>query len=197
MSDNNQNQHGFTLAELTVVMVLIGILVSFTYTFFNMTIAQYFTLQRDGDAFYSLSQNYQRLANVLRGITGITSASDNDLICYAYFAPDDTYVSQIHYYISGGNMLADVTPMTANPPSGSLLTSKKKTFTIIEHFYARPGINTFTYMDANATVLTTPVSDLNSIKGIKVSLAVSSVAPNTDTQALTIQISIRNRKTNL
>lgn len=192
-----RNQSGFTLAEIMVATVLIGIVVSFTYTFFNMTINQYFTLQRDADAFYSLSQNYQRLANVLRGTTDIVSADNSDIVCYAYFAPDDTYVSQIHYYISNGNLLADVTPMSANPPGGSLITAKQKTFTVIEKFYAQPGVNLFTYLDANGTTLTVPISDLNTIKQIKVSLAVSSAAPNTDTQALTVQISIRNRKTNL
>jgi len=192
-----KNQSGYTIAELAVVMVLVGIMVGFTYTFFNSTIYQYFTIQRDADAFYSLAQNYQRLANVLRGATGINSASNNDLDCYAYFAPDDTYVSDIHYYISNGSLLADVTPMTANPPNGSPITAQKKTYTVIDKFYSQPGVNLFTYLDANGAVLTTPVSDLNTIKGIKISLAVSSAAPNTDTQALTVQISIRNRKTNL
>jgi len=195
---HHQNEDGFTISELTVVMVLIGILVGFTYTFFNSTINEYFAMQRSSDAFYSLSQHYQRLANVLRGITGISSATDNDLVCYAYFSPRDAIVSQLHYYISGGNMLADVTPMTADPTAGGTpITAQKKTYTIINQFYSAPGVKTFVYLDANGSTLTTPISDLNAIKGIVVHLAVSAAAPNTDTQALTVQVSIRNRKTNL
>jgi len=193
----HKNQKGFTLSELMVVMVLIGIMVSFTYTVFNMSINQYFELQRDGDAFYSLSQHYQRLANVLRGSTGITNAASSDLTVYAYFSPNDSTVSQIRYYISGTSMMADITPMTANPPGGTPLTAQKKTYTIIPNFYSAPGVDTFVYLDAANTVLTPPISDLNTIKAIKINLAVSSVKPSISHQALTIQISLRNRKTNL
>lgn len=194
---HKMGQSGFTIVELIIAMVLLGIVVGFTYTFFNTTINQYFGLQRDADAFYSLAGHYQRIANVLRGVTDVTSAEANEITTYAYFSPNDANVSIIRYYIENGDMLAEVTPMTANPPAGTPLDGEKRTYTIINDFYSASGVDTFVYLDAGGTALTLPISDLHTIKGIKVNLAVASEAPSTNTQALTLQVSLRNRKTNL
>lgn len=192
-----KDKSGFTLIEILVVITLIGIITVFATTFFITTIDQYFALQQNATAFNDLSSHYQRLANVIRGITGINSAAANDLNIYAYFYPNDTYVSLVHYYISGGKLLADVTPMTANPPSGTPITANKKTYTIIDQFVSISGVDTFVYLDAGNATLASPVSSLNSIKAIKVNLAVPSKAPTNTNQSLTLQLSLRNRKTNL
>lgn len=188
---------GFTIIELLVVISLVAIVSTFAFTFFNTSINQYLSLQQNSDAFNDLSSHYQRLANVLRGLTDISSASDNDLTVYAYFSPNDAYASLIHYYITGGKLLADVTPLTANPPNGTLITSQKKTYTIINQFVSIPGVPTFVYIDAANTILTTPVVDQHTVKSIKVNLAVPSKSPSLTNQSLTLQVSLRNRKTNL
>lgn len=193
----NLAQRGFTIVELTVVILLVGIISTFAFTFFNTSTNQYLALQQDADSFNGLASHYQRLANVLRGLTDITAASANEITLYAYFSPNDAYVSLIRYYIYQNKMLADVTPLTSNPPNGTLITSSQKTYTIINNFYSTPGVDTFVYLDSSGSTLALPISDLHTIKGLTVNLAVPSKSPSNTSQALTLQVSLRNRKTNL
>lgn len=191
---------GFSIAELVIGLAVIGILIVILYPFFNQTIRQFFTLEQEGLMFSQLSIQSQRVAKVLRGATDVTQAQSSEVTVYAYFAPNDTYVSLIHYYKNGAGtrLLADVTPMTANPPAGTLITAQKRTVTIIENFYSAPSVNTFEYLDAAGTTLTTPIADLHTIKGMRVNLAVPITLPSqTGNDTITSQVSLRNRKTNL
>jgi prepilin-type N-terminal cleavage/methylation domain-containing protein len=190
-------QKGFTIIELTVVITVIGVISTTFFVFFNDSLSQYLALQKDGSDFSDLAIQSQRIAQVLRGTTGIISESADDITCYAYFYPNDAYVSQIRYYKNGNNtkLFADVTPMSANPPIGSLITAQKKTYTIIPNFYQSPTLSTFVYLDANGNALTLPIADEQSIKGIQVNLAVQGA--HSSDQAINLQVSIRNRKTNL
>jgi len=194
---NTRRQRGFTLVELMIIIVLTGIMVTTFFAFSNDSISQYLALQKDGTDFTDLSYQSQRIGNVLRGLTDITSESADEITCYAYFSPNDAYVSLIHYYKNAGNtqLLADVTPMTANPPIGTLITSQKRTYTIINNFYQASGVSTFVYLDDSGSPMTLPVADEHAIKGIQVNLAARG-ANNSD-QTLSVQVSLRNRKTNL
>jgi prepilin-type N-terminal cleavage/methylation domain-containing protein len=195
-----KQQAGFTLIELLIGMVVLGVLTTSFVTFFNTSISQYLSLHRDSMAFGDLSTQSQRIANVLRGLTDITQAENNEITVYAYFAPNDTYVSLIHYYLTDSNtkLKADVTRMSANPPTGTPVAGSTKTFTIIDGFHLATNLNTFTYIDGGGTVLTPPISEQHTIKSIKVALSVPSKAPvaNSDT-TMVVQVSLRNRKTNL
>jgi type II secretory pathway pseudopilin PulG len=189
---------GFTLVELLVVIVLAVLLFIVFGTFFTNNLLLYSKYQSDASNFTELANQSQRVADVLRGLTDIISESSNDLSVYAYFSPADTYVSIVHYYLnsSGTKLLADVTPMTANPPTGSPITSSLKTYTIISNYYQAPGTSLFTYYDASGDVLTLPIADEHSIIEIGVNLA----EPGSHTangQQLGVTVSLRNRKTNL
>lgn len=200
MLQTRPNQNGFTIIEMIVVLLVIGIITTTFVTFFNTSISQYLSLHRDSVAFGDLATQSQRIANVLRGATDITQAENNEITVYAYFAPNDTYVSLIHYYLTNSNtkLLADVTRMSANPPTGTPVSGSTKTFTIIDNFYLSPTLNMFTYYNGGNTVLVPPLSDLHSVKAIKVSLAVPSKSPvATSETTMTVQVSLRNRKTNL
>ena len=190
-------QHGLTIIELLVAMVLAGIMSITFFTFFNSSFSGYLSLQKDGSNFTDIAGQSARIANVLRGLTDIVSDSSDDITCYAYFAPNDKYVSLIHYYKNATNtqMFADVTPMTANPPIGSPITTKKKTFLIISSFYQSPSLKTFVYLDDTGSPLTLPISDEHTIKGIQVNLAAT--GSDSSNQAISLQVSLRNRKTNL
>ncbi|MDB5181631.1 MAG: hypothetical protein JWP13_394 [Candidatus Saccharibacteria bacterium] len=191
---------GFTLVELTVVITLVGLIATSAYTFFNTSFSQYLSLQAEGSSFTELATQSQRVANVLRGTTDILSASKDEIDCYAYFSPSDAFVSRIRYYKADNNtkLLADVTRMTANPPTGVLIPESTQTFTIIDNFRNQAGVNTFSYLNASGGVLAMPISDLRTIKGIQVTLVShgGNLSANSS-QTISLQVSLRNRKTNL
>ncbi len=198
--DHATGQAGFTLVELIVVMI-ISLLVSGSLVVFATTSFHgYFTLQQSGTAFGELAQASQRVESVVRGLTDITGASGTDMTIYAYFYPSDTYVSLVHYYenAAGTTLYADVTPMTANPPQGQPITAQKKTYTIIDSLVPIASTQTFVYLDSAGNSLSTPISDLHTIKGVQINMAVAgySRAPGTNNQ-LSLQVTLRNRKTNL
>lgn len=189
---------GFTLVELLITISLVAILFISFGTFFTNYLILYSKYQQDSGNFSELANESQRVASVLRGLTDITEESSNDITVYAYFSPVDTYVSQVHYYLNGTGtkLMADVTPMTANPPTGTLITAQTKTYTIISNYYQATGVNLFNYYDASDTILPTPITDEHSIIDIQVNLA----EPGTHTktgQQLSVTVSLRNRKTNL
>lgn len=192
-------QHGFTIIELMISIVIIGIISSTFMVFFKSTIFNYINLQSDASAMTQINTQESRITQVLRGVTGITSASDNDFVGYSYFYPQDSYASVVHYYIktTGGvkQIKADVTPMTSNPPIGTPITSKLKTYTVIDSFYQPSGVTLFSYLDSGGSTIGTPISQLQSIKSIQVNLAVP--LSNGGNQVLNVQVSIRARKTNL
>jgi prepilin-type N-terminal cleavage/methylation domain-containing protein len=197
---HRNNQRGFTILELMVVILLVGILTTNMYVFINSSTNQYLALHADSASFSDLAIQSQRVANVLRGLTDITAASDDGITMYAYFVPNDTYVSIIQYYKNSGGtkMLADVTPMTANPPIGSPITAKKRTYTVIDNLKTISGVSNFVYLDSAGGTLATPISDLRTIKGIRVNLAVPVEGPTKGgNSSISLSVALRNRKTNL
>ena len=200
MSSHNR-QSGFTLVELMITLIMVGVMTVTFYTFFHSSLFGYLNLQKDASSFAQLNSQSARIANVLRGTTDIVSADQNDLVVYAYFYPNDQYVSLLRYYIvttgSGDKTVsADLTSMTSNPPIGTPITASKRTFTVIPNYYQKSGGTLFTYLSASGGALSTPISDLRSIKGITVNLATTVTTAGTD-QELSVQVSLRNRKTNL
>lgn len=179
-------------------MALTLVLGSAFYIFFKTNFFTYLSLQKDATGFTELSVQSQRIGGVVRGLTDITDAQEDEMTLYGYFFPTDTYVSLIHYYKSadGTKLYADVTPMTSNPPIGTPITGSKKTHTIISNFKTAGGVKLFEYLDSSGGTLSLPIAELHSIKGVKINLAVNT-ASGTTNQAMTLQLSLRNRKTNL
>lgn len=196
---DSTTQSGFTLTELIISISIIGVIAGGVYGFFGTSIKSYFKLQEDSLAMSDVAANSQRIANVIRGTTDITVASNSSVSMYSYFSPYDQYVSLIKYYPdgTGKKLLADVTRMTSNPPVGTLISGSLKTVTIIENFYVPSGTNTFEYLDSSGSTLTTPISDLHTIKGVRVNLASKAEGTNGTVSKMSIEVALRNRKTNL
>ena len=190
-----KTEAGFTLVELMVTIALVVVIGLTFFLFFQSNSTNYLSIQKDSTSMTTLSAQATRVANVVRSLTGIVSADNNDLIIYAYFYPSDAYVSKLHYYIAGGQLRADMTLMTANPPTGTPITTSTKTYVIVPSFYQPTGTNLFNYYDSGNVLLTAPVSDTNTIKMIQVNMATN--LTGTANQQLNVQISLRNRKTNL
>ena len=197
---SSRNASGFTIVELVVAIVLIGILSTVLYTIFNTSFLNYLGLEKDSSQYNTLAQQSQRVATVVRGLTDITIADNNEMEFYAYFSPNDSYVSKIRYYTAGSNpsLMADVIPMTANPPTGTLLTAQKRTYTVIEMFANQPSVTLFEYLDSVGTTLVQPISDLHNIKGVRINLAQDMKGSNiSNSYTSSLTVSLRNRKTNL
>lgn len=196
---DNTSQAGFTLVELLVVIVLIAIIGTTFIVFFKSSLFNYLDLQKDATSFTQLDTQATRVSNVLRGTTDIVAADASGMTLYAYFYPSDTYVSLLHYYVvtSGGTkqLKADLTPMSANPPIGTPITAKERTFTIIDNLYLPSGTDLFEYISASGSTLSLPITDLSSIKSIQVNLAAQT--SNGSNQAIDVEVLLRNRKTNL
>ena len=193
------NQKGFTLVEVMISLVVGALVMIGIFSFFGSSINEYFKMQQESVAFADVAANSQRVAKVIRGTTDITSASNNSVTLYSYFSPYDQYVSLITYYPNNTNtkLLADVTKMTANPPTGTQISGSTQTFTIIDNFYLPNGTNTFEYLDSSGSTLSTPISDLRTIKGVRVNLADKPSGSSGVVTKLSVQVSLRNRKTNL
>lgn len=194
----NKLQAGFSLIEVVIVLTLASVISTIMYTFFRTNFVSYLNLQGEASNFTDLARQSQRIGNVVRGLTDIVSAANNDLVIYAYFYPTDSYVSLVHYYVSpdGKTLYADVTQMTANPPVGTPVAGSLKTYTIMNNFQQTAGVNLFEYLDSAGSKMSLPIADLHTVKGIRVNLAVASSNPNAN-QAVTTEVSLRNRKTNL
>jgi prepilin-type N-terminal cleavage/methylation domain-containing protein len=200
MSHHSRKESGFTLPELVIVMAVIAVVTAAMFTFVTTSLRRYVGLQGESSAFGQMAKESQRVAQVLRGTTDITTATADEITAYAYFFPNDAYVSLVHYYKNPAKtqLYAEVTPMTANPPTGSPITANKKTYTIIDKFHTVAGVQTFTYLDSLGNVLPLPIADLHTIKGIRVSLATPGDTIQTGSNnIITLQVSLRNRKTNL
>lgn len=113
-----REEQGFTILEMVVVIALIGALSVIFFVVFKTTLVSYLDLQKQATSFGQLSSQADRIANVLRGTTSISSAGDNDLTVYTYFYPSDVYVSQVRYYVVNGatkRLYADLTPIVQTP----------------------------------------------------------------------------------
>lgn len=195
---SRSRQTGFTLVELLVTIVLTGIMMAAIFVFFKSSLFNYLGLQKSASNFTNLAAQSQRIGSVVRGTTDLIDVQNDSLQMYAYFYPTDQYVSIIKYYLDSTNtvLLADVTPMSANPPIGAPITASKKTYTIIPSFKKVTGVNLFEYVNSANTVLTPPVSDLRTIRTIRINLS-AETATNSVTQSIKLEVNLRNRKTNL
>jgi prepilin-type N-terminal cleavage/methylation domain-containing protein len=189
---------GFTIVELMVVIMLIGILSGMIYGSFNGVLGGLITLQKENLNLNQMSNMTQRIGSVVRGATDIVSATKDDVVLYAYFAPADTYVSQVHYYKNAANTIlyVDVTRMTANPPTGVPIPATKTTYALLNPYTEATNTKLFRYLNASGTELTTPISDLHTIKGVTITLSVPNNGKNPG-YAQSLTVSLRNRKTNL
>ena len=198
LSKSKNDQGGFTLVELLVVISLGIIMFTSFGIFFNGYLKLYTAYQADASNFTDLASQSQRISNVVRGIVDIVDPQSNQLTAYAYFSPGDTYTSLVKYYLGPGNksLLVDVTPMTSNPPIGTPVTAQKVTYTIIPNYNKITGINLFDYFDSTDAQLTPPIANQHTIMSVRVNLAVPTKQTNKGFQMSTT-VSLRNRKANL
>lgn len=187
---------GYSLVELLVVMALTTMvavpLVVFTYK----GLTSYEFLQAQSNTSGELSTLTARITKVVRGTTGVITASDNTLTIYGYFSPQDTTVKKIRYFVNGTNLSIGVTPPSGTAPNYTY-NSSDEVVTVSRIDLAMGSNPMFTYYDANGDKLPNGFSTTQ-IKAIGVY-----VAANPRTKQLSVPIAVstkvtlRNFKTNL
>ncbi len=190
---------GFTLFELIVVMMVSSFLLISLFGFTSRSINSFMKMQAEGLARSKLADGVFRVSQVLRSSNFVEEANADSFTAYAYFAPQDLYTSKIRYYLSPSQdqLLADVTPMTADYPVGTLLTGQQRTVVVIDKFYKRTSYPTFQYFTSTNTELSAPVSNMDSIDNITVNLYTKVYQATDEYKSSTLTVNMRNRKSNL
>ena len=171
-----KSQKGYTITEIIIVIMFVGILIPAMFTFFDGVMSGYVRLQEEGLAFSQLSGDSQKINNVMRGLVDFRSTATeltnnpNELKLYAYFSPNDDKASLVRIYLSDNNtkLKVDVTPRTADYPYGTEVTDPNliKHYTVIENFDKKK--NLFEFLDENNNLLTIDSStNLNDVKDRK------------------------------
>jgi len=197
---SRKQQSGITIVELLVVLIASSILLTTLYVFTSNSINDFMRLQAEGLAHNKLSESSTRITKVIRGINQIEVAEADTITAYSYFAPHDTYTSKIRYYLNDNQdkLLAEVTPMTADYPIGSLITNQTRTVTVIDGFKKVPNKDTFMYYDGESNQLLSPVTEKQAIKNITLQLFVKKYeSSNPDYVSTISSVNLRNRKSNL
>lgn len=90
-------EQGFTITELLVVMVVIGIISGLVYVFFSRSLIDFIRVQAANITAVDQSYTIGRIEQVLRGVNKVEDAQANTLTVYTYFSPTDTTPSKVVY----------------------------------------------------------------------------------------------------
>jgi prepilin-type N-terminal cleavage/methylation domain-containing protein len=77
-----RREAGFTLIEIVVTLVLVGILSVFTGLFMNTFLGGYFTVKTNSDTAMKAQLALDRISLEIKDVSAITTLTDNSLITY-------------------------------------------------------------------------------------------------------------------
>lgn len=190
------NQKGYTLLELLIVVVIIG-LISVPLTNFSIrSMTSYFRLDAQSHASTDLLMLSNRLTGLLRGATSVETAQDNTITFYAYKNLTDTAVSKYRYFISGTTLSMGIIPPSGTAPDYTY-PSGNEVVKVLRSDLVMNGQPAFSYYNEDNNQLT---GSFNVGVIRKVSLFFSAnPRPKQMSRPIIIQnsVSIRNLKRNL
>ncbi len=167
-------------------------LVVFTYK----GLTSYEFLQAQSNASLELSTLSARITKVVRGTTGIVTASPNTLTIYGYFSPQDTVIKKIRYFISGTNLNIGVTPPSGTAPN-YIYNAADEVVTTTRVDLSMGSNSMFTYYDDSGNVLPNGFA-VGQVKAIGVYVAANPRVKQLSVPiAVTTRVTLRNFKTNL
>ncbi len=189
-------QSGYSLIELLLVMSLTTMIATPLVIFTYKGLTSYEFLQAQSNTSTELSSLSARIAKVVRGATGIVTASSNTLTIYGYFSPQDTTIKKIRYFTSGTNLNIGVTPPTGTAPNYAY-NSSDEVITTTRIDLAMGSNPMFTYYDDAGNVLGPGFSN-SQIKAVGIYVAANPRTKQLSVPiAITTRVTLRNFKTNL
>lgn len=196
MSRRSDMQAGFSMVELLISAVVLGIMSGAIYLFFGPTVSSFFKIQKTSIDINDKTTAMYRIAQVLRTGTTISEATGTSLTIYAYFSPQDSVLSKVRYYYSPTDKTLKVDRIRAvgAAPNYTYPTANTETKLLLNKVSLTGDV--FSYSDANGG--TGPFT-LDTYKDIK-SIAVNFDSPTTyrsEKNQMKIDVELRNRKTNL
>jgi hypothetical protein len=180
-----------------LVVISITGLIFIPLTLFSINGMRSFSfLEAQSNTSVELNILFGRIAKVVRGTTGVVTASSNTLVIYGYFSPQDSVVKKIRYFVSGNNLNIGVTPPSGTAPNYTY-NSANEVITTTRIDLVMGGQPMFTYYDDAGNLLPSGFTP-GQVKSIGIFLSAN---PNTKTVpqpiSLSTRVTLRNFKTNL
>jgi prepilin-type N-terminal cleavage/methylation domain-containing protein len=191
-----RNQHGYSLIELLVVIVITSAIAVPLTTFMINGMSSFTFIQAQSDTSLELGTLADRITKVVRGATSVDTAQSNTLIIYGYFSPQDTVIKKIRYFVNGTNLNIGVTPPTGTAPSYTYDAANEAiTTTRIDLVMGSNPL--FTYYDDVGNPLT-GAFQVSQIKQIGLYIAANPNAKQVSVPiSLSTKVTLRNLKVNL
>lgn len=193
---SHRNQAGFTILELTIVMVITGLIALPLSSFAINGLRSYSYLEAQSNTSVELNILSGRLGKVIRGATTIDTATANSLTFYGYFSPQDTVIKKIRYFISANSIEVGVISPTGSAPNYTY-DPASEVVKVMRNDMAMGANNLFTYYDDVGNLLSGAFT-VGQIKQIGIYVAAN---PNTKQVpvpiSLSTKITLRNQKVNL
>jgi len=191
-----RNEHGYSLLELIVVIVITGAIAVPLSTFAIKGLSSYTYLEAQSNTSIELNTLSNRIAKVIRGANIVDTAQPNTLTVYGYFSPQDTTIKKIRYFIQGTNLNIGVTPPSGTAPN-YFYDPASEVITTTRIDLAMGGKPLFTYYDDAGNQLSGAFLT-GQVKNVGIFVSANPKAKQVPVPiSLSTRVTLRNLKTNL
>jgi len=189
------NKKGFTLIEILVTMTIFSIIVTITGNFIITSFRSNRFISEQEQAVTNARRALDITKKEIRGANSSEQGDyplrtiDNDDFSYYSDIDDDGEMERIRYYLSGTNLIKELTE-----PGASKDYSSSPSVTIISQYMNNQEENIFTYYDSSHT----ETSLINEVRLVNISLKINvtpSISPND--YYVETDVTLRNLKDNL
>lgn len=196
MSSHKSQEAGFSMIELLIVAVVLGIMSGVIFVFFNTSIVSFFRIQESAILTSNQTSAIYRMGQVIRSATRITEATDSAITMYAYFSPQDSTLSQVRYNYNSATKSLEVERIraTGTAPNYTYPVANKETRQILTNVQLQTPI--FSYRDALGSTGPFDATTYQDIKSVTLDIKTNGTRKVNGSE-MKLQLSIRTRKTNL